>query len=586
MNLKFLSPSLILFLSILLISCGGNDSDSNNNNDQVIADMVLTGGKVVTVDSSFSIAEAVAIKDGKIVFVGSAKDAEAFVDSTTQVLDMKGKFVMPGLHDSHCHPEGLGDSGKEDGPDNSVSLSSAKSFDEMVEIIGEKAKTLEPGVWIRGGGWSQEDWGDKQLPVHDKVSAVTPDNPVFLYRRGGNSAFVNAKAMELVDITPETPDPFGGKIYRKADGKSPTGFLTNMGNNLVHEHKNFPHTTYTKEEHQNVYLTAQETCHALGLTGWTDAGTSERAIQIYESLVDEGKLKMRSNVMLLNCRGDSLEKYYSRLKALNYGGEHMMQCRSIKVYYDGALGSRGAAFFEPYLDDVAIPDNTGNTEISQEHLLEVCNAALKLDMQVCPHAIGIRGNSEILDVFTKAFQANPDKKDTRFRSEHAEVVQPSDVKRMAEIGVIPSVQPKHHTSDMPFLPSRIGHEKCKTSASPWRNMLEAGLPLACGSDFTSDDERPLLGIHAAVTRKDPEGTPPEGWYPEQKMTREEAIKGYTIWAAYAAFWEDVLGSLEVGKYADITIFDTDLLECADEEILKAKVLYTIVNGEVVYQNEE
>lgn len=546
------------------------------------ADLVIKG-KVVTVDENFSIVEAVAVTDNKIVFVGSATDVESHIDDNTEVIDTKGKFVMPGLHDAHCHPEGLGDSGGSDS--EWFSLGGPKSFDEMVDKIAAKVKTKKPGEWIIGGGWSQEDWQDKKLPIHDRVSVVSPDNPIFLYRRGGNSAFVNAKAMEVVGITPETPDPFGGKIYRKADGKSPTGFLTNMGNNLVHEHKNYPRPKYTKEEHQNIYLSSQANCHKLGLTGWTDAGTSERAIQIYRSLVDEGKLKMRSNVMLLNCRGDSIEEYYSRLKVLNHGGEHMMQCRSIKVYYDGALGSRGAAFFEPYLDDPSIKDNRGNTEISKEHLLEVSKTALKLDMQVCPHAIGIRGNSEILDVFSEAFKAFPEKKDNRFRSEHAEVVQPSDVLRMAEMGVIPSVQPKHHTSDMTFIPKRIGEERARSSASPWRNMLNAGLPLPCGSDFTSDDERPMYGFHAAVTRKSPDGTPENGWYPEQKMTREEAIKGYTIWPAYAAFWEDVLGSLEVGKYADITVFDTDLLECTEEEILKAQVLYTIVNGEIVYQKD-
>lgn len=538
------------------------------------ADIVIKG-KIATVDKDFSIQEAIAVRGNKIIYVGTEEGAKAFIDENTKVIDTQGKFVMPGMHDAHCHPFNLGN----DDVQERFMVNSAKTFEEMVGMLEKKAKTLKPGEWIIGGGWNQERWPGKELPVHDAVSAVTPDNPVFLYRHGGNSAFVNAKALEIAGITKDTPDPYGGKIYRKKNGE-PTGFLTNMGNNMVHKH--FPKNNRPLSWYLEKYDNAQKICHEAGLTAWTDAGIYPDHIGYQKAMVDSNRLKIRSNIMIQNPRTGDLEKHFRENRVLNYGGQQMLQVRSIKMYYDGALGSRGAAFFGPYLDDPMNPHNRGNTEVPPDHVFEVAMAALKTGMQVCPHAIGIRGNSEILDAFERAFKEFPDN-DHRFRSEHAEVVSDEDIERMARLKVIPSVQPTHCTSDMTFIAKRIGDDLSNSSGSPWRKMLNAGLEPACGSDFTVESHRPLWGIYAAVTRQDHEGNPEGGWNPDQKMTREEAIKGYTIWAAKAAFWEDILGSLEKGKMADIVVLDTDLLQCAPKEILTTNVLYTIVNGEIVYE---
>ncbi|PCE65824.1 amidohydrolase [Sediminicola luteus] len=559
--------TFIFPIAFLLIFCLIQCSPSEK------ASLVIYG-KVATVNPDFEITEAVALKNEKIIFVGSKKDAQKLVGSDTQIIDTEGGFVMPGMHDAHCHPYNLGD----DEDSDWTSVSTAEDFEGVVRIIAEKVAQLKPGEWIIGGGWNQEYWPGKQLPIHDALSAVSPENPVFLYRHGGNSAFVNAKALEIAGITKDTPDPFGGKIYRKPDG-SPTGFLTNMGNNMVHKH--FPKPNKPLSWYMDVYDRAQKICWEAGLTGWTDAGIYPDHIGYYKAMVDSNRLKIRSNIMLQNPREGDLESHFREQRFLNYGGQEMLQVRSIKMYYDGALGSRGAALFEPYLDDPQSDHNLGNTEVPVSHVYDVAQAALKTGMQVCPHAIGPRGNSEILDAFEKALKENP-VRDHRFRSEHAEVVRPEDIKRMARLGVIPSVQPTHCTSDMGFMYDRIGEERSAAYASPWRNMISAGLEPACGSDFTIESHKPLWGIYAAVTRQDHKGLPEKQWHGEQRMTREEVIKGYTIWAAKAAFWEHELGSLEVGKRADIVVLDTDILECEPKKILETQVRYTLVNGEIVY----
>lgn len=539
------------------------------------ADVVLRNAKVVTVDDAFSLQQAVAVTGNKIVYVGSDVGVTDFVGPHTQVEDLAGAFVMPGMTDSHCHPFGLGTQGD---PDDSFSVAGSTSWAEVVAKVAAKVDALEPGQWVIGGGWSEEDFDDRKVPVHDALSQVSPENPVFLYRRGGNSAFVNQRALEIAGITKDTPDPYGGKIGRKSDG-SPSGFLVNMGNNLVHKH--FPRPNKPDEWYRERYQIAARRSNEVGLTGWHDAGTEPDHIRIYKQLVDRGELNVRANVMLQNPRlgYDDTVEYFRQHRVVNYGGEDMLQVRSVKMFFDGALGSRGAAFFEPYHDD---PGNRGVTEVPPEHVYDVARAGLEAGMQICPHAIGIRGNAEYLDAVAKALADKP-VKDHRFRSEHAEVVRPEDVQRFAELGVIASVQPIHCTSDMSFLEDRIGPERCHRSASPWRGFLDAGVVVASGSDFTVESHRPLWGIFAAVTRTDHDGKPAGGWYGDQRMTMEEAIRSYTWAPAYAAFMEDRLGSLEVGKLADIVVLDHDLLTIAPAEILETEVLLTIVNGKIVYR---
>lgn len=559
---RYLILTGLLSVALLAPSCTSEQA----------ADLVLRGGKVATVDGEFSIAEAVAVRGDKIIFVGSDSDVERFVGETTTVIELGGKLALPGMVDSHGHPFNLGATEDEE----SFSVKGTTSYELVVEMVAERIKQMEPGEWLIGSGWNQNRWQIREFPHHAALSAVSPDNPVFLYREGGNSALVNQKALDIAGIDASTPDPYGGRIIRGEDGEA-TGVVVNMGNNLIKKH--FPEPDKPMQWYREIYIRAARMCNEVGLTGWHDAGLDPIYIEAYKQLVDRGELTVRVYAMLQNPREGDLEQYFKEHKLINYGGNHFLDVRSIKVFFDGALGSRGAAFFEPYDDD---PGNIGVFEVPPEHVTEVARAALKNGMQVCSHAIGIRGNSVLLDAYEEALKEFPDA-EHRFRSEHAEVVRPEDVKRFAELGVIPSMQPIHCTSDMTFLADRIGEERCRASASPWRSLIDEGCVIPCGSDFAIYSHNPLDGIHAAITRQDENGNPQGGWYPGQRMTREEAVKGYTIWAAYAAFREDILGSLEVGKLADIVVFDKNILVVEPEEILTTSVLYTIVGGQIVYQ---
>lgn len=552
---------LKLVLTLLLLPLVANATD-----------LVLRNGKIATADRAFTIQESIAIEGDKIVYVGPDAGIDRYIDSSTHVIELNGKFVMPGMTDAHCHPFNLGRIDDEE----RFSVAGTTSFQEVVDKVELETRTLEPGEWIIGSGWSEQDWQVKELPEHDTLSAVSPDNPVFLYRRGGNSSFVNEKALEIAGIDRNTPDPYGGQIYHKADG-DPSGFLVNMGNNLVKAY--FPKPDKPYEYYRDIYQNAARISHSVGLTGWHDAGIYPDQIAVYRKMVDRGELNIRVNAMIQNPREGNLEEHFRSLRVVNYGGYDMFQVRSVKVYFDGALGSRGAAFYKPYEDD---PDNIGVTEIPPEHLYEVALAGLKAGVQIAPHSIGIRGNGEMLDMFEKALKEYP-VNDHRFRSEHAQIVDLNDVRRFKRLGVIPSMQFIHATSDMPIVEDRIGPERMR-GAYAWRSFIDAGLPVAAGSDFTVESHRPLWGIYAGVTRQNHQGEPDGGWMPEQVISREEAIRAYTNWPAFAAFLEDVTGSLEPGKYADIVVLDKDLLEIPAHQILDTNVLYTIVGGEIVYQN--
>ena len=485
------------------------------------ADLVLFGGKVATVDEAFSIQEAVAVRGNKIVFVGSNEEVQDYVYPNTTVVDCKGKLVLPGLIDAHAHLHSLGEEL------TSLNVTGTKSFEEIIEKVAKRVESSEPGEWIVGGRWDQNDWEDKSFPIHDALSAVSPDNPVYLTRIDGNAAFANAKALELAGITKDTPDPFGGVIVRKPDGE-PTGVLVNRAMNGVIA--KIP--ANTEAQFREKFLKAVNACLRVGLTGIHEAGVGLRAIAMYKDLIDSGQLKLRLYAMLgeeTDLPPDiDLVEYFKSHRIDEYG-DHMLSVRSIKLFFDGALGSRGAAFFEPYADD---PSNTGLLRITTDYIYEVSKAALEADMGVNTHCIGIRGNSLCLDAYERAFKENP-KVDHRFRIEHAQIVRPEDVKRFASLGVIPAMQPTHCTSDMYFVADRVGDKRAE-GAYAWRWFINAGLKIPCGSDFPVESTNPLLGIYAAVTRQDPSGWPDGGWNPSQRMTIQEAIKGFTNWPASQA----------------------------------------------------
>ncbi|MGD9347917.1 MAG: amidohydrolase [Candidatus Aminicenantes bacterium] len=563
--MRYLKPLILLVIfcfCAIILSCGKPGP----------ADLVLYGGKIATVDEEFSIQEAVAVRGNKIVFVGSDDEVQDFIYPNTVVLDCKGKLVLPGLIDAHAHLHSLGEEL------TSLNVTGTQSFEEIIGRVSKRVESSKPGEWIVGGRWDQNDWEDTSFPVHDALSAVSPENPVYLTRIDGNAAFANAIALELADITKDTPDPFGGVIVRKPDGE-PTGVLVNRAMNAVIA--KIPENT--EAQFREKFLKAVNACLRVGLTGVHEAGVGPRAISMYKDLIDRRQLKLRLYAMLGEERDlpqdIDLVEYFKSHRIPEYG-DHMLSVRSIKLFFDGALGSRGAAFFEPYADD---PSNTGLLRIPTDYIYEISKAALASDMGVNTHCIGIRGNSLCLDAYERAFKENP-KEDHRFRIEHAQIVRPEDIRRFAALGVIPAMQPTHCTSDMYFVADRVGDKRAE-GAYAWRWFIDAGLKIPCGSDFPVESTDPLLGIFAAVTRQDTSGWPEGGWYPSQRMTIQEAIKGFTIWAAYGAFQEDVLGSIEVGKYADFTILDKDILESDPAEILNTKPVYTIVAGKIRFRAE-
>jgi predicted amidohydrolase YtcJ len=555
--------AIVVFCVVAALSCGEKQE----------ADLVLHNGKVATVDENFSIHDAVAVKGDEFIFVGSNEDVDRFIGDKTEVIDLGGKLALPGLIDGHAHMGSLG------AELTNLDISGTTSFQQIVDRVAERVETVEPGEWIFGGRWDQNNWDVKKFPEHDSLSAVSPDNPVYLRRVDGNSAFANRKALDIAGISKDTPDPSGGVIHRKENGEA-SGVLINRAMNLVIEH--FPEET--EEAYAKKLLVAMESSLSVGLTGWHEAGVSPWEIGLYKSLIDRGELPMRIYAMLgpqeaapLDGSAEEIAEYFKEQRIDNYGN-HMLSVRSIKLFFDGALGSRGAAFFEPYADD---PDNIGLLRISPEYITKISKAALLADMGVNTHCIGIRGNRLCLDSYEKAFKEVP-REDHRFRIEHAQIVRDEDIAKFVELGVVPAMQPTHCTSDMRMVPDRIGDERAK-GAYAWRSFLEAGLVIPAGSDFPVESNNPMLGIYAAVTRQDVTGQPEGGWFPEQRMTIEEAIKGFTIWAAYGAFQEEVLGSIEVGKLADLTVLDKDILTVEPKEILETQAVYTIVGGKIRYK---
>ncbi|MCP4713402.1 MAG: amidohydrolase [Planctomycetes bacterium] len=534
--------------------------------------LVLRGGKIATVDKEFSIQEAVVAQGDKIIYVGSNEGAEAYAGENSKVIELDGKLVLPGFIDTHGHMHDLGEKLTH------LDITGTNSFAEIIRIVAEKLKTVEPGEWIVGERWDQSDWSDKRFPYHDRLSEITPNNPVFLYRIDGHSALLNREALEIANITRETVDPYGGVIVRKRNGE-PTGVLINRAMTMVE--KLLPENT--EEQYRQKFFKAVDSSLAVGLTGWHEPSINSQKIDFYKELIDQKLLKMRVYAILGEQDVLFFEKdmgeYFTRNRIRNYGN-HFLSAQCVKLFLDGSLGSRGAAFFEPYADD---PNNIGLLRVDTEYVYQVAKAALESGIGVSAHCIGIRATSLCLDAYERALAEHPTK-DHRFRIEHAEIVRDQDVARFARLGVIPSMRPAHCIIDMKFVEDRVGPKRAQ-GAFAWRKFLDAGCIIACGSDFPVVSNNPLFGIYAATARQDIDGNPEGGWFGDQKMTIEEAVRGYTIWAAYAAFQEDLLGSIEVGKLADLVVLDQDILKSEPRELLNTQVLYTIVGGQIAYENK-
>jgi predicted amidohydrolase YtcJ len=542
------------------------------------ADLVLLNGKIVTVDETNPEAQALAVQGDIIVAVGRNRKIKPYVSEETKVIDLEGKLAIPGLIDAHGHFTSLGESKLE------LDLMNVKNWDEVVNIVEEAVKKAKPGEWILGGGWHQEKW-DKTptlnvdgLPFHHSLSDVSPDNPVLLSHASGHSSFANAKAMELAGITEKTPNPSGGEIVKDADG-NPIGVFRETAQGLVrialsrYLEKRTPEQI--EAERRKVIELATKECLSKGVTSFHDAGSSFETIDLFKEFAEEGKLGIRLYVMV-RVSNESLKEGLPEYKIIGMGENHLT-VRAIKSYIDGALGTHGAWLLEPYTD---LPSSAGLNTNSVEDLNETAQIAIENGFQLCVHAIGDRGNRETLNIFEEVFKAHADKKDLRWRIEHSQHLHPADIPRYGQLGVIASMQGIHCTSDGPWVIKRLGEKRAEEGAYVWQKLLKSGAIICNGTDVPVEDVDPIACFYATVSRKLKDGTV---FYPDQRMSREEALRSYTVNGAYAAFEEDIKGSLMPGKLADITVLSKDIMTIPEDEILTTEVLYTIVGGKVMFQ---
>ena len=535
------------------------------------ADLVLTNAHVYTVDNARPVVSAVAARGGKIVFVGSDAEARSLAGPSTLVLDLNGATVVPGFTDAHAHLLGLGTTLQR------VNLAGSASYDEVIARVKAWAKSAPSGQWILGRGWDQNRWAVKDFPTQDALSRAFPNNPVVLTRIDGHALLANARAIVLARVTAATPDPAGGRIIRTAT-RAPAGVFVDNAQALITRAIPQP----TRADNRRAILAAVTEANRWGLTGVHDPGEDAETIGIYEELARAGNFNLRNYVMISD-PGEPGSGAAQRNAYLQRGPQSALYdghlwIRAIKLYADGALGSRGAALLAPYSDE---PSNSGLLVSRPEHLRAWADWGLQHGFQINVHAIGDRGNRIVLDAFDAALKRFP-RADHRFRIEHAQVLSPQDIPRFALLGVIPSMQATHQTSDMRWAEDRVGPQRIR-GAYAWRSLLNTGVIIPNGTDFPVEEVNPLLTFHAAVTRQDPTNWPAGGWYPEQKMTREEALQSMTIWAAYAGFQESMLGSLTPGKYADFVVLDKDIMRVPDTEILSARVISTWIGGKRVYE---
>ncbi len=539
------------------------------------ADLILVNGKIVTVDDRFPTASWIALRGDRIAALGSSpKGFTRHVGDGTEIVDLGGALAVPGLIESHGHFTGLGQS------KTILDLTTARSWDDIVALVAEAAKSAKPGEWIQGRGWHQDKWDRvpepsvQGLPVHDALSRVTPDNPVLLTHASGHSCLVNAKAMELSKITGKTTDPDGGEIVRDAKGRAIGAFLETAQSLVRYQAGHFTPEEAAARARKLVELASRE-CLAHGVTTFHDAGVSFGTVDLYKKMAEEGALPVRLYVML----GADSKALAARGAAYRMIGEadNHLTVRTIKRLIDGALGAHGAWLLEPYAD---LPGSTGLNTESIEEMKATAKFAVENGFQVATHAIGDRANRETLDIYEEAFKAHPDKTDLRWRIEHAQHLDPADIPRFAKLGVIPAMQAIHCTSDAPWVFKRLGEKRAAAGAYVWRKLMDAGSVIPIGTDVPVEPIDPMANFHAAVTRKLKDGT---AFFPDQKMTREEALRAYTVNGAYAAFETGLKGSLAPGKLADITVLSRDILTCPEGDIPGTEVLYTIVGGKVLYR---
>ncbi|MBA2302140.1 MAG: amidohydrolase [Acidobacteria bacterium] len=539
------------------------------------ADLVITNGKVVTVEDGVPEAQAVASAGGRIVAVGTTAEIQKYVGPKTEAIDVKGQLVIPGFIEGHGHYTGVGTARL------NLNLMNAKTWDEIVGMVAERVKTAKPGEWIYGRGWHQEKWNVRPnpnvegFPIHDSLSRVSPNNPVVLTHASGHASFANARAMELSAVTGRTANTAGGDFLKDANG-NPTGLFRETASRLIRTGTGENPTTEERlARARKILELASEEVVSKGVTSFQDAGSSFADVDLMKGMIDAGKIHNRLWIML-RVGNPALAANMAKYRMIDYGSG-FLTVRAIKHSIDGALGPRGAWLLEPYSDQ---PDTTGHNTTPVPTIQETAKLAMQHGYQLCVHAIGDRANQETLDIFEQAFKANPDKKDVRWRVEHAQHLNPGDIPRFGALGVIASMQGIHCTSDAPYVPARLGDKRAEEGAYVWQKLMKSGALVTNGTDAPVEDVDPIASYYATVSRKLKDGSV---FYPDQRMNRMEALRSYTINTARAAFEENSKGTLKVGKYADMVVLSKDILTIAEDQIPTAQVMFTVVGGKVRYR---
>lgn len=543
-----------------------------------VADLVLLNGKIFTVDDHVPLAEALAANDGMIIAIGDDRDIRPYIGSGTEVIDLDGRLAIPGFIEGHAHFLSLGQSLMR------LDLRDVATWQDIVAKVEAEVPRKKPGEWIIGRGWHQDKWQSAPqpnvhgLPLHHELSRISPDNPVLLTHASGHSCIANHRAMQLAGINSDTPDPEGGTIIRDSGGAA-IGVFLETAMNALYAARDSALSYRTAEDTERITRDAvdraADECLANGITSFQDAGASFQTIDLLRQMAQEGSLKLRLWVMISE-DNDSLNEKLDQYRIIREGDSHLT-VRAIKRLIDGALGSHGAWLLQPYSD---LSTSSGlNTEPIQS-MKETARLAIEYDFQLCTHAIGDRGNREVLDIYEEAFAKYPDRIDLRWRIEHAQHLHPNDIERFGQLGVIASMQGIHCTSDGPWVPKRLGDERTAQGAYVWQRLWQSGTIISNGTDAPVENVDPIANFHALITRKLADGT---SFYPDQCLTREQALRAYTINCAHAAFEEDIKGSLSVGKLADITVLSKDILTVDEAEILDTQVEYTIVGGTIMHR---
>jgi len=544
------------------------------------ATLVLHQGKIVTVDDQKAEAQALAARGDTVVAVGTNEEIAAYVGPATQVIDLKGRLAVPGFIEGHGHFTSVGQARIV------LNLTKVKNWDEIVAMVKDAAAKAKPGEWILGRGWHQEKWDKRPepavegFPTHASLSAASPHNPVLLGHASGHASFANAKALEAAGITARTKSPAGGDILRDAKGQA-TGLLRETADGLAEDAYAKARAGMTAEEREGevrrqIQLAAEEAL-SKGVTSFQDAGSNFETIDVFKKVASEGKLGLRLWVMIR----DSNERMAERLASYRLVGgyDQHLTVRAIKHTLDGALGSRGAWLLEPYSDQ---PKTRGLETTPVATVEATAKLAMTHGYQLCVHAIGDRANRETLNLFEAAFKANPEKKDVRWRIEHAQHLHPDDIPRFGKLGVIAAMQGVHCTSDAVFVPARLGDQRSEEGAYVWQKLMKSGAVVTNGTDAPVEDVDPIAGFYATVTRKLANGSV---FYPDQRMSRAEALRSYTRNNAVAAFEEGAKGSLAPGKLADVTVLSADIMTVPEDAIRSAQVDYTIVGGKILHQRK-